>query len=38
VALAGTIASVMAAAMLWVIMTRPATVTAAIGAWLAGMR
>ena len=34
VALVGTIASVFAAAMLWLVVTRPEAVAATLGAWL----
>ena len=38
VALVGTVASVVAAAMLWFIITRPETVASTLGAWLGGGR
>jgi heme A synthase len=36
VALVGTVTSVVAAVMLWLVVTRPETVAAALGAWLGG--
>jgi hypothetical protein len=38
VALVGTIASVVAATMLWLVITRPETVAITLGAWLSAAK